>query len=126
MMARCYQANKPDFHLWGGRGIRVCDEWFDFARFVADMGESRPGMQLDRIDNNGNYRKDNCRWVTRKVQCRNQRTNRMVDFMGKVLPLAEWCELMAMDYNVVKLRLYDGWSAIDALTTPKRQWTKRP
>jgi len=76
---RCLNPNFDQYDDYGGRGITVCDEWIDsFETFLKDMG-SRPSNKhsIDRIDNDKNYCKENCRWVTRKEQCRNKRTNRI-------------------------------------------------
>lgn len=71
---RCYQKSYQHFDRYGGRGITMCEEWQeDFLSFYKDMGEPpTPEHQLDRIDNNGNYTKENCRWVTRQENCRNR------------------------------------------------------
>jgi hypothetical protein len=76
MIDRCYNPNKENYPHYGGRGITVCEEWREnFEQFLSDMG-TRPSLEytLDRIDVNGNYCKNNCRWVTRLIQSRNQRT----------------------------------------------------
>jgi hypothetical protein len=76
MIQRCNNPNHQSFKNYGGRGIKVCDRWLEsFQIFVADMGEPPDGMTLDRINNDGNYEPDNCRWATRAVQNRNQRRN---------------------------------------------------
>ena len=75
MIARCNNASRPDFHHYGGRGIRVCDAWKkSFTAFLRDMGERPTGMTLDRINPDGNYAPDNCRWADKLTQSQNRRT----------------------------------------------------
>lgn len=76
MKARCYQPSYQHFASYGGRGIRVCDRWLkSFENFLADMGVRPPDKTLDRIDPNGNYEPDNCRWATVEQQAQNKRRN---------------------------------------------------
>jgi len=79
-----------------------------------------PKHELDRKNNDGPYSQKNCRWVLRKVNDRNRRSNRMLTFKGKTHALSEWCERFSLPRDTVKKRLDAGWSVIKALTTPVR------
>jgi hypothetical protein len=72
MRTRCNNPNYYAYHRYGGRGIKVCERWDDFALFVKDIGERPTGMTLDRIDNDGNYEPSNCRWATMYIQSMNR------------------------------------------------------
>lgn len=74
LLARCYNEKNPSYKNYGGRGIQVCERWKNsFENFIKDIGEKPPNTSLDRIDNNGSYAPDNCRWSTKSQQVKNRR-----------------------------------------------------
>ena len=125
MIARCSSPDNVAYKNYGGRGITVCQEWLNFEAFLTDMGE-RPGeCTLDRIDTNGNYCKENCRWVSPIQQGRNSRKNRLVTIGGATHCISEWCELLEISLGTVSYRLSSGWSAFEALVVPPNQITSQ-
>lgn len=98
MIARCCNKNSSHYCDYGGRGITVCDVWLGkngFINFKNDMyGNYRYKLSIDRIDNNGNYCKENCRWVNQKVQANNTRANRIITHNGESHTLAQWADII--------------------------------
>lgn len=121
MMRRCNAPSLPQYKDYGGRGIRVCAEWHDFQKYKewAYKNGYSPDLEIDRIDNNGNYEPGNCRYVTKSVNARNTRINRMVTYMGKTLTLVEWSEKLNLPYDLLQTRIYRGWAPERAFTQPK-------
>ena len=122
MMSRCHRPKNKDFKNYGARGIFVCDKWrASFLDFMADMGP-RPSAkhQIDRIDNSKGYGPNNCRWSTKREQMRNMRTNVIIESNGERKTMAEWADVLGVNYNSLKARLRRGWSHADALTIPFR------
>lgn len=121
MRQRCENPRHRQFRDYGGRGIRVCDRWHEFAAFREDMGE-RPSRDftLERIDNGGPYAPGNCRWATRHDQSRNTRRNRTLTFRGVSLCLRDWAARAGMSPSCLTSRLKRGWSVERALTEPPK------
>lgn len=112
MHKRCKDTTDKDY---GGRGIKVCERWENFENFYEDMGERPAGLTIDRVDTNGDYCKENCRWATRLVQSRNRRNVKQIQFEGKLRCLSEITEMKGVNYNTVKDRLRKGLSIEEAL-----------
>lgn len=108
---------------YGGRGINVCDRWKKFENFYEDMGDKPTDRSLDRIDNNGNYCKENCRWATKMEQANNTRSNRFIAHKGVSHTVAEWSKILKVNNNLIKDRIKAGWSIKKTLTTPARKIT---
>ena len=116
MLGRCRNRNNPKFKDYGGRGITVCDRWLQFEAFLSDMGLRPTGATLDRIDVNGNYEPDNCRWATKIEQARNKRKHRFVELGGRHMPLSEACEIAGINYRSALYRVNRGlaWQPLPA------------
>jgi hypothetical protein len=110
MIDRCTNPNSHAWKNYGGRGINVSPEWMDFETFYRDMGEKPKGTSLDRVDVNGNYSKENCKWSTFKAQARNTRRNLIIEFNGEIHVLAEWCEVLGLNYMKTYHKLKKGLS----------------
>ena len=124
MIKRCTNPRAHNFGHYGGRGVAVCDRWrygeggkSGLECFIADVGvRPSPGHTLDRYpDQNGNYEPGNVRWATRTEQNRNLRTNRIVEFRGQEMSLAEAAERAGIKYETAKGRLDRGWPVAKAL-----------
>jgi hypothetical protein len=128
MKQRCYNPKEHNYARYGGRGIRVADEWRNnFEAFFAHIGP-RPSElhSLDRIDNNKNYEPGNVRWATKAEQQQNRECARTVTIGDTVVPISALAKQCGIDTNVLAIRiLVYGWSVERAMTTPKRKCTRR-
>lgn len=118
MIARCNQPSSTGYKNYGGRGIKVCYRWRDFTAFYKDMGDRPDGGSLDRIDVNGNYCPENCRWATFKEQQNNRTNNRLVEVEGQIKTLQQWSDSTGLNCKTIETRLRKGWSDKRAVTTP--------
>jgi hypothetical protein len=126
MRARCLNPNEPAFHLYGGRGITICESWKDdFRAFLEDMGP-RPSMDhsIDRIENDGNYEPGNCRWATWKQQQNNRSSCHYVLIDKQRMTLQQACDLAQLADVCVYARLSRGWGIVAALTIPSARTRK--
>lgn len=123
MKSRCYYEKSQDYADYGGRGIKVCDEWLgengfeNFYNWSMQHGYSRD-LSIDRIDVNGNYEPSNCRWADDITQANNRRNNHILVYGGKEQTIAEWAREYDISYTMLYQRIRRGWSVEDALITP--------
>ena len=121
MKSRCYNPKSKAYKYYGARGIKICDEWLNnfmnFYNWAINNGY-KEGLSIDRIDVNGNYSPDNCRWTTNKKQSRNTRRNVFITFNNETHCISEWAEIVGISKEVLKWRL-KKWGTEKALTTPK-------
>lgn len=121
MKRRCYEKNRPEYPRYGGRGITVCDKWlksFDLFYAWALRSGYEPGLSIDRIDNNGNYEPDNCRWASRRTQQNNTSRNRYLTLNGVTYTLAQWAEKYCINYKTFVRRIDRGMPPEEALLKP--------
>ncbi len=124
MKSRCSNRKNTHYARYGGRGINYDPKWKDFEQFLLDMGPMpQPKMELDRVHNDGNYCKENCRWATRKEQTRNRggaRATRFYSFNGKNMCIADWAKEIGITSQSLQKRLNKGWPLELALSSEKR------
>lgn len=120
MMQRCYNSNQSEFHNYGGRGIKVCDEWHDAAIFARDVGDPPKGAySLDRYpDKNGDYKPGNVRWATPTEQSRNTRRNKPITAFGETRFAADWVPFRNIPIWTIRSRIYAGWKEEHAVSLP--------
>ncbi len=126
MRQRCNNPNSSNADTHYNRGIKVCERWNTFENFLSDMGKPPTnGHSIDRINNDGNYEPNNCRWATRSEQAYNRRSTRLIKFKGETKPLKKWCIELGFNFRTIQNRLNQyGWSVEKAFTTPVRKINK--
>jgi hypothetical protein len=111
MLNRCLNENEPAYSNYGGRGISVCSRWlYSFERFLEDMGERPDGMSIDRIDSNGDYTPENCRWASDKTQSVNRRSVVLIEIDGQRKCMSDWAKERGVDVRLISNRIKKGWS----------------
>lgn len=120
MRQRCLNPNNPGFHNYGGRGITIDPEWDRFSMFAiwAYYSGYHPSLELDRIDNNGPYSPNNCRWITKAANARNRRTNKPITINGETMIAIEAAERFGIHRTTLLGRLGRGEASEEALRKP--------
>ena len=129
MKHRCNCESSPVYKDYGGRGISMCEEWNNsFVKFYdwAMQNGYSDDLFIDRIDNDGDYSPDNCRWTNMHEQSVNRRNTRHVTFNGETKPLIDWCREFGINYGTAYLRLYKhGWPVEKVFTPPYQERRKK-
>ena len=130
MKRRCLSPDNPRFQHYGGRGIKISERWFNFENFYADMGD--PPFQkahLDRIENDGNYEKENCRWTSHQINTQNTKKTLHVFYKGKRMCLAEACRRSNFAFNTIHNRIsrykITAQQALDYAITKRNTLSKK-
>lgn len=118
MIYRCKSKSYHEYEYYGGRGIKVCEEWennfLTFYNWAINNGY-KDNLSIDRINTNGNYTPDNCKWSTSEEQGNNKRNNINITINDKTQTLAQWCKELNLKYTTVLMRIKRGWSYEEAL-----------
>lgn len=126
MIDRCERKGHVQYANYGGRGIKVCEEWrHDYSAFREwalasgyDDGAAHGKCTIDRIDPDGDYSPTNCRFTSMVEQNNNKRNNRLVTIDGKTQSVTQWCRELGLNSKTVNSRIHMGWEPVDALTKP--------
>ena len=118
MKERCQNPNNNHWHIYGAKGIIVCEKWQTFDGFFQDMGLKPKGLSLDRIDSNGNYEPGNCRWATPSQQSRNTERNIWIEWQGRRQTFKDWATELGLYERGLAYRI-ERWGLEKAMTTPK-------
>lgn len=129
MKSRCYNENVDNYKYYGGKGVKMCDEWRDsfeaFEKWAYENGyDETAGAQkctIDRIDVLKDYEPSNCRWVNHVVQCNNQTSNVILELNGESHTMAEWARILGVKYTTLRGRIYRGMPPECALTEEVRR-----
>lgn len=117
---RCNNKRSRIYKYYGGKGVKLCARWNDFANFLADMGpRPSPWHSVERNDSNGDYEPNNCRWATKVEQMRNTSYNRLLTLNGETHCVVVWAELRKISVNTIRKRVYSGYTDEQALHVGK-------
>ncbi len=124
MISRCETPSSSSYKNYGARGIKVCERWHWFENFLADMGEPGPSQSIDRIDVNGEYCPENCKWETKKNQQRNTTRNVWIEHNGVTKCITDWAPEFGLKPSTLCMRIYRGMSFEDAVKKGVGRWAK--
>lgn len=131
MKQRCYNLNDSHSKYYGNKNIKICDEWLDKENGIINFynwamaNGYKEGLSIDRIDSNGNYCPENCRWVDGYAQHNNTSYNKYITYNNETHTIAEWCRKLNLDYHRTVCRLLNGWSVERTFTEPVNFKQKR-
>jgi len=124
---RCYNKNEPSYKYYGKRGIIICNEWknnfISFYNWAINNGYKK-GLTIDRIDVNGNYEPNNCRWITIQEQQKNKRNTVYIKYNRQIHTLEEWAKITKIPQKTLHQRYYDNWG-IEKMLTQQREIHRR-
>lgn len=123
MRRRCNDPKNKRYAQYGARGITICPEWDDYAVFRewAMSHGYADDLTIDRIDIDGNYCPENCRWATTNEQMNNMTKNRMITYRGETMSMSRWAERLGISYGTMNHRIQRGWSMERIESTPERK-----
>lgn len=125
MKSRCDSPNNTKYANYGQCGVSVCERWYKFENFCADMGERPHGTTIERIDNSKGYSPDNCKWASQSEQMRNTRRNVWLTLNDETMCLTDWATRMKLSKGCLAYRKAQGWSDEKILTTPSLNIKRR-
>lgn len=123
MINRCENPKNQSYQIYGGRGIKVCVEWYDFNLFYqwSIANGYKEGLTIERRDTNGNYCPENCCWISKAAQSKNRRSNIPITYNGETKILSDWADQYGINRNTLHHRIFDyRWSIDRALNTPAK------
>jgi hypothetical protein len=120
---RCENSNNPNYKRYGARGIKVCNRWQEFNNFKMDMFPTyKKGLWIERINNDGDYDPDNCKWATRKEQLSNTRRSCYLTWKGITKTIPQWVEYLKIKSSTLRQRFYVyHWSIEKCLTYTNKE-----
>jgi len=124
MKQRVFNKKDKRHSRYGGRGITIEKEWMHFENFYRDMGKKPKKLSLDRINNDGNYCKENCRWANKWVQAGNRSTTKYLTYNGVTQFISEWSRKLGISPSTISIRLKNGWTIEEILAPPNSRYIR--